>query len=465
MTGAGDPLPPGLVLAWYGDDFTGSAAVMEVLSFAGLPAVLFLEPPTPAQLARFSGMRAVGVASTARAHGPGWRARQLPRAFDWLAAQNAPIAHYKVCSTLDSSPEIGSIGAAIDIAEGRFGETWTPCLIAAPAIRRYQAFGTLFAAAPGGVYRLDRHPVMRRHPVTPMDEADVGRHLARQTAKPIGLLDLEALDSGADAALGRLFQEGAEVVTLDAVTADHLRRCGALLWGRRGRGLFVVGSQGVEYALVAHWRAAGLLAPAAAPSSAGWAEHMMVVSGSTSSVTAGQIDWAARHGFDVIALDAAAVTRGDRAEEARVVHRSLSALSEGRDPLVFSARGPDDPAIGAQRAAAAAASLSFEAANARIGRALGRILSEVVAASGLQRVIISGGDTSGHASRELRIFAFTALSPTIPGAALLRAHSEREGFANLEIALKGGQMGSSDYFGWIKEGGGAKPGDWKGSNA
>ena len=29
--------------------------------------------------------------------------------------------------------------------------------------------------------RLDRHPVMARHPVTPMDEADVGRHLARQT--------------------------------------------------------------------------------------------------------------------------------------------------------------------------------------------------------------------------------------------------------------------------------------------
>ena len=30
---------------FYGDDFTGSTAVMEVLSFAGVSTMLFLEPP------------------------------------------------------------------------------------------------------------------------------------------------------------------------------------------------------------------------------------------------------------------------------------------------------------------------------------------------------------------------------------------------------------------------------------
>ena len=34
------------LLAYYGDDFTGSADVMEVLTWAGLRTVLFLEPPT-----------------------------------------------------------------------------------------------------------------------------------------------------------------------------------------------------------------------------------------------------------------------------------------------------------------------------------------------------------------------------------------------------------------------------------
>jgi len=94
-------------------------------------------------------------------------------------------------------------------------------------------------------------------------------------------------------------------------------------------------------------------------------------------------------------------------------------------------------------------------ANARIGESLGRILSRLLRETGLKRAIISGGDTSGHASRQLGLYAFTALAPTIPGAALLEAHSDDPGLAGLQLALKGGQMGSADYFGWIKRGGGA----------
>ena len=48
-------LAEGILVAWYGDDFTGSAATMEVLAFAGLPSVLFLDLPTPEMLARFPG--------------------------------------------------------------------------------------------------------------------------------------------------------------------------------------------------------------------------------------------------------------------------------------------------------------------------------------------------------------------------------------------------------------------------
>ena len=68
--------------------------------------------------------------------------------------------------------------------------------------------------------------------------------------------------------------------------------------------------------------------------------------------------------------------------------------------------------------------------------------------------MISGGDTSGHATRELGIFALTALAPTIPGASLLAAHTDAADLSGLQLALKGGQMGTDDYFGWIKRGGG-----------
>lgn len=455
------PLPAGPLVAWYGDDFTGAAAVMEILAFAGLPAVLFRDIPSPAQRARFAECRGIGIAGTARSHGPDWMDAHLPPVFDWLRGLGAPLTHYKVCSTLDSSPEVGSIGRAIDIAAARIPGAWVPCLIASPGIRRYQCFGHLFAAAPGGVFRLDRHPVMARHPVTPMDEADVALHLSRQTARRMGVLDVEALaaDAGSRAGLDALVDAGREVICFDTVTHEHLARCGGLLWERRAAAPFVVGSQGIEEALVRHWRQAGLLGPVQSPSGVGPAHGMVVVSGSVSPVTAAQIDWSLAHGFTGIALDAAVLLGGDAAREAeiaRVLATALAALSEGVDPLIYTARGPDDPAVAALRLAQAASGADAGRVNAMIGDALGQVLAEVVRRSGVRRAVISGGDTSGHASRRLGLYALTTLAPTIPGASLFRAHSDDAAFDGLELALKGGQMGTPDYFGWIRNGGGAE---------
>jgi uncharacterized protein YgbK (DUF1537 family) len=57
-----------LALTFYGDDFTGSTDALEALTLGGVPAALFLEPPTPAQLAAdFPGL--------GRWAWPGWPAR------------------------------------------------------------------------------------------------------------------------------------------------------------------------------------------------------------------------------------------------------------------------------------------------------------------------------------------------------------------------------------------------------
>ena len=83
------------------------------------------------------------------------------------------------------------------------------------------------------------------------------------------------------------------------------------------------------------------------------------------------------------------------------------------------------------------------------------MLDAVIRRARLRRAVISGGDTSGHASRQLGIHALTALAPTIPGAAIFRAHGDGP-HDGLELALKGGQMGSPDYFGWVRDGGGSR---------
>lgn len=183
-------LPDGPLVTWYGDDFTGAAAVMEVLTFAGLPAVLFLDIPNEKRLNRFAGYRGIGIAGAARSQSPIWMEQNLPPIFAALQRIGAPVSHYKICSTLDSSPTVGSIGKAIELALPVLGGAWHPIIVAAPRIGRYQAFGNLFASAGGLAVRLDRHPTMSRHPVTPMDEADVRLHLGRQTELPIGLIEV-----------------------------------------------------------------------------------------------------------------------------------------------------------------------------------------------------------------------------------------------------------------------------------
>ncbi len=248
-------LPAGLLVAWYGDDLTGSAAVMEVLALAGLPSVLFLGIPTDDQVAAHGDVRGIGIAGTARRQSVEWMCVNLPPIFDFLAGTGAPIAHYKICSTLDSSPQIGSIGAALDLAIPRFETEWTPLVVAAPPIGRYQVFGNLFADANGVTHRLDRHPTMSVHPVTPMLESDVRRHLGFQTAKPIGLVDVVALDSGdANRALASEIESGATIVAIDVARTAHLSAVGGLIWDNRGDGLLAAGSQSVEYALIDYWR-------------------------------------------------------------------------------------------------------------------------------------------------------------------------------------------------------------------
>lgn len=453
MTAAG--LPVGPLVSWYGDDFTGAAAQMEAMSLAGLPAVLFFDVPTSQQRAKFAGYRGIGFAGIARSKSPTWMAENLPRALRSLAEVGAPISQYKVCSTLDSSPQVGSIGRAIEIALPYFSADWVPLLVAAPPMGRYQLFANLFATAGGVGYRLDRHP-LSCHPVTPMLEADVRLHLAKQTNLKIGLVDYPNLRSGRGAEmLAAQISAGARIVALDAIDDESLAAAGELMWERRAARTFAVGSQGIAYALIAYFRRVGLLQASESAFRRGKVARMAVVSGSCSQITSGQITWAENHGFQPIRIDprAALDVSAWNAEMGWVTERAISAVSDGKDPLIFSARGPEDPAVREFLEALAISRADQTAVNEAIGRGLGDVLNTLIRRTNIRRAVIAGGDTSGHGAASLGIYALTLAAATVPGAALFQAHSEDALLDRLEIALKGGQMGAPDYFGQIKDGG------------
>ena len=450
--------PDGLLLAYYGDDFTGSTDAMEAFTAAGVPTVLFLRPPTAAWLARFPELRCVGLAGQSRGRSPEWMARELPSAFASLAALNAPILQYKVCSTFDSSPDTGSVGRAIDIGIPLMRGTWSPMIVGAPRLRRYQLFGNLFAAADGVGHRLDRHPTMSRHPVTPMAEADLTRHLAAQTARRIELIDMLQLRAGDGPARVRELAgpDGSDVpvVSIDVLDDETLAAAGQLVWQQRGEGLFSASSSGLQYALAAHWRSAGLLPAEPSLPVARAVPAIAVVSGSCSPVTAAQIAWAGEQGFmlDRLNLERLFDARDFETEIERAVAVAASAVEAGRSPLVYSARGPDDPAVRGFDASAARARLTRPQAAQRVTRGLAEVMRRLLGRVPMQRIVVAGGDCAGEVASALDIAALSVVAGLAPGAPLCRAWSDKPERDGLQIVLKGGQMGAASFFGAVRAG-------------
>ena len=165
-------------------------------------------------------------------------------------------------------------------------------------------------------------------------------------------------------------------MSLDVLDEETLVEAGRLVWERGGAPVFGVGSQGLEAALVAYWRASGLSAGAGGPRTAGRVERIACVSGSVSpghgepdrlrgramaspaSASMRRRPWTSRLG------------RRDRTRE-----RARRCARSGPKAAIRSsitAAGPDDPAVAALRQAVATAGVSAESVNDRIGSGLGR---------------------------------------------------------------------------------------------
>jgi len=441
-----------LLLAFYGDDFTGSTDALEALSLAGLRAVLFLAPPDKTLLTeRFPGIQCIGVAGSSRAMSPAEMDTQLAPVLHDLWRLGAPLLHYKVCSTFDSAPEIGNIGHVVDMARRDLnGGRYISVLAGVPQLRRYTVFGNHFAAAGDEVHRLDRHPTMSRHPTTPMHEADLRLHIGRQSKAPVSLMSLTDLDGDAetvDARHAQRLQASPGMLLYDVLDEPRLQAAGRLIWEEAQRQPHVVvGSSGVEYGLAAHWRASGTIPqhatafPRPAPVS-----QILVMSGSASPMTAQQIAWAADNGFDTLRAPAGELVDPAQANAAieELLDRAGKSLAPGRSLVMYSASGPDDPSLGATRALMPAGESTARA----LGKAMGRMTRALLERYAVRRVVIAGGDTSSYAMQEIGLEALEMQAEIAPGAPLCRGHSRDKRVDGLEIALKGGQMGKADYFG------------------
>ncbi|WEG11724.1 four-carbon acid sugar kinase family protein [Pullulanibacillus sp. KACC 23026] len=442
------------LIGFYGDDFTGSTDAMEALTLSGIRTVLFLKAPSENLLnEQFPDIEAFGIAGVSRSLDGQQMEEELREAFESLKQSKARVCHYKTCSTLDSSPQIGSIGKAIELAVEVFdiNQSFIPLVVGVPRLKRFTVFGHHFATLEEETYRLDRHPIMSQHPTTPMDESDLRIHLSKQTHLPIDLLNVLELEQPTNRVkeiIDSKVKTPNQILLFDVLSSNHLEKAGELIWEESENDpFFAVGSSGIEYALTKTLETIGAFKkphfpplPSEGP--------VLVVSGSCSSMTQKQIKSALDYGLIGLKVSGEQLLLSKNRKNycEQLVQEAIQLLAKGKSVLMYSAFGDNDPDILTTKKGLEANGMDPKETGHLFGEQLGKMSQEIIRKQKIKRVIIAGGDTSGYVLKELDIYAMEMISPVSPGAPLCKAYSYDPNFDDLQICLKGGQMGERDFF-------------------
>jgi uncharacterized protein YgbK (DUF1537 family) len=335
---------------------------------------------------------------------------------------------FKICSTFDST-DAGNIGPVMDALRADSGETIVLVTPAFPETGRTVYQGNLFV----GAVPLNESP-LKDHPLNPMHDSNLVRVLARQSKTRIGLVALAALAKGEDAVRARLADlagQGFGAAIVDAVFDPDLETIGRvaldhrLSVGASGIGL------GIARAMVASARVKSNAASTNADAPVGG--RAACLAGSCSQATLQQIANAER-AMPVLHLDPDRIIAGPD-EVRRALAWAKDRISDG-PVLITSSSSPDQVAALQSRHGRDAAGHAIEQAMADIADGLVQ--------SGVRRLIVAGGETSGAVVDRLRIPGFLVGAEIAAGVPVLRAVGAGNG--EMLLALKSGNFGGPEFF-------------------
>ncbi len=413
-----------MLLGAIADDLTGATDLALTLAREGMRTVQTVGVP-PVDF-DFAGIDAVVVALKSRTI-PAADAVALSReALVCLAGAGARQIIFKYCSTFDSTPA-GNIGPVTEALMDDLGADLAIVCPAFPTNGRTVYRGHLFV----GDQLLSESP-MKDHPLTPMTDSSLVRLMQAQTRSSVGLVTREVVASG-PAAVRDAFASARSgrhrVVVVDAITDDDLRVIGEAATDLK----LVTGGSGIAIGLPENFRRAGLLGENTgsrrfeAP-----AGRAVMLAGSCSAATRGQIEAAIAAGTPSFRIDPLAIADGSVSPRAVV---DWVAASGDTVPLVYSSADPE----------------AVRAAQARLGREragelVEHFLADVAAAlreRGYSRFLVAGGETSGAVVGALGVSALLIGPEIDPGVPWTRSLGDDRPVA---LALKSGNFGGVDFF-------------------
>jgi 3-dehydrotetronate 4-kinase len=415
-----------LALGCIADDYTGASDLANTLTRAGLRTVQTIG--VPADALALPEVDAVVVSLKSRSIEAGLAVSRSRAADKWLRGRGADHVLFKICSTFDST-DAGNIGPVMDALRADSGDSIVLVTPAFPETGRTVYQGNLFV----GAVPLNESP-LKDHPLNPMHDSNLVRVLVRQSGTKIGLVDLAAVTRGGDAVRGRLADlasQGFGAAIVDAVFDRDLETVGNVALGHR----LSVGASGVGLglarALVASGRgqkgASNLVSETAIGGPAA------CLAGSCSQATLQQIA-NAESAMAVLHLDPDRMMTGQD-EVRRALSWAVERLKEG-PVLIASSSTPAEVAALQSRHGRDAVGHAVEQAMAD--------LAEGLAHSGVRRLVVAGGETSGAVVDRLGIPGFLVGAEIAAGVPVLRTVGAKEG--EMLLALKSGNFGGPRFF-------------------
>ena len=413
-----------MLLGCVADDLTGATDLALMLTRGGMRTVQLIG--VPAVSTDIDDMDAAVVALKSRTSPVQEAVTSSLQSADVLLARGARQLFFKYCSTFDSTDQ-GNIGPVAEALLARVKSEIALVCPAFPVNKRTVYLGHLFV----GDVPLHESP-MKDHPLTPMRDSNLVRVLQRQTKLRVGLIPYSIVERGAAAitdAFDAAAKEGARFVVVDAIHDRHLLDIGTAAENHA----LITGGSGVAMGLPSNFVRKGLMKKSDPIASFAAAQgRSAIIAGSCSEATRGQVRAAEAAGLPTFKVDPRDIARG--------------ALSS-RDIASWALKQPSDQPVVIYSSSEPAnvrevqAELGQDKAGALVEHELAAA-ARLLAHSGVTRLIVAGGETSGAVVGALGVRAIDIGPEIDPGVPWTKSRDGR----GLLLALKSGNFGAPDFF-------------------
>ncbi len=410
------------LLGCIADDFTGATDLANMLVRGGMRTVQSIGIPS-AQVAAGLDADAIVIALKSRTTPVAEAVEQSLAALAWLREQGCEQIFFKYCSTFDSTAA-GNIGQVSEALLAALGSDFTLACPAFPENGRTIFRGHLFVQD-----QLLSESGMQNHPLTPMTDANLVRVLQSQTRLNVGLLRYDTVARGAEqvrARIAELRAQGVGMAIADALSDSDLYTLGTACADLP----LLTGGSGLALGLPENFRRAGKLRDLDASKLPAVSGGEVVLAGSASIATNGQVAAWLEAGRPALRIDPLALAAGKP-----VVAQALTfARDNEQTVLIYATSSPDE-------VKSVQLQLGVEQAGSLVENAFGEI-AQGLRQSGVRRFVIAGGETSGAVVQALGVQLLHIGAQIDPGVPATVSSTDEP----LALALKSGNFGGRDFF-------------------